>query len=166
MDIKRYHSDSSDHAPDNSGAWVRWEDIRHLIVLKKVPSDCAKNEDFMAFYNAYPKHSGREDAYRAWNQVKPDKQAVLEAISWQRKSKDHLDREPTYIPLPATWLRGRRWEDDKPGWTYKEQVKTVQRPIIQVETHRHEYSRVIEDLGNEEELAACKCGSRIVRNKV
>ena len=73
------------------------------------------HKGFEEFYAAYPRHDAKADALKAWNQVQPGIDDVLEAIRWQLKSQDHLDKEKRFIPLPATWLRGRRWLDEAPA---------------------------------------------------
>lgn len=64
---------------------------------------------FDEFYQAYPRHEGKTDALKAWNSTKPDLLAVLTALEWQRQKWT----DPKYVPLPATYLRGRRWEDER-----------------------------------------------------
>lgn len=73
---------------------------------KKTPS---AHPGFDEFYQAYPRHQGKADAFKAWNSTKPDLPTVLTALEWQRQNWT----DPKYVPLPATYLRGRRWEDER-----------------------------------------------------
>lgn len=66
---------------------------------------------FQVFYDAYPRHEGRRGAFKAWSTLKPD--AVL-ADTIMLDVERFRDRERRFIPLPATYLRGRRWEDEQP----------------------------------------------------
>jgi hypothetical protein len=69
---------------------------------------------FDEFYAAYPKHEAKADAEKAWRQVKPDLETLLADIRARIDSRHWSD--PKFIPLPATYLRGKRWEDSiRPG---------------------------------------------------
>lgn len=72
-------------------------------------------EGFNAFYAAYPKKAGKADALKAWNKLKPDivLQAKMgEALTAQKKSPQWTKNNGQYIPMPSTWLNGKRWEDE------------------------------------------------------
>lgn len=74
-------------------------------------------EGFNAFYAAYPRHEGKADALRAWNKLKPDivlQTKMGEALTAQKKSPQWLKNNGQYIPMPSTWLNGKRWEDEAP----------------------------------------------------
>lgn len=78
---------------------------------------------FEAFYAAYPRHESRADAERAWGKIRPDdelQEQIRVAITRQRERgclRPGVTREGrSTIPLPATWLNGRKWEDEpEPG---------------------------------------------------
>jgi hypothetical protein len=74
-----------------------------------------KHEDFDVFYKSYPKKKNRGDAEKAWNSLKPDLQSVLNALEWQKKNIDWTKEDGKYIPYPASYLRSRAWEDEKPA---------------------------------------------------
>ena len=38
---------------------------------------------------------------------------MIGAVEVQLKSRDWTKDGGAYIPLPATWIRGRRWEDEE-----------------------------------------------------
>lgn len=72
-------------------------------------------DGFAAFWAAYPKKAGKADALKAWNKLKPDivLQAKMgEALTAQKKSPQWTKNNGQYIPMPSTWLNGRRWEDE------------------------------------------------------
>ncbi len=90
-------------------------------------------DDFAKFYSAYPNHKAKQDALKAWLQVAPALEAVLAALAWQRKQEDWTKEGGKFVPLPATYLRGRRWEDEKPGWAYAQSKER--------EVHVHNYDK-------------------------
>lgn len=74
-------------------------------------------EGFDAFYAAYPRHEGKAAALKAWNKLKPDivlQTKMGKALAAQKQSQQWLKNNGQYIPMPSTWLNGRRWEDESP----------------------------------------------------
>lgn len=70
-------------------------------------------EMFNSFWAAYPKKKDKKNARKAFQKVKPEElPALLAALEVQNKSRDWLKDGGKYIPLPTTWLNGRRWEDE------------------------------------------------------
>lgn len=57
----------------------------------------------------------RKDAMKAWAQMPEGERfkAVVAAASWRRVWLMRGDTR--YIPLPASWLRGERYEDELPA---------------------------------------------------
>lgn len=72
---------------------------------------------FDAFWAAYPKKQDKQNALKAWKKIGPDEATLsrmLRAIQAQRASPQWRKDGGQFIPLPSTWLNGRRWED-QPG---------------------------------------------------
>ena len=72
-------------------------------------------ELFERFWNAYPKKKGKDAARRAWKKLAPDMdlcRVMSEALARQKRSGDWQREGGQFIPYPATWLNGRRWEDE------------------------------------------------------
>ncbi len=92
---------------------------------KNVPAPSALAASFLAFWESYPKKKSRADAEKAWRTLAPSPdllQRIMAALAAQRASRDWTKEAGKYIPFPATWLRGRRWDDspeasDGPGPT-------------------------------------------------
>jgi hypothetical protein len=80
---------------------------KHVKNEKKKYS-CAFNE----FWSAYPKKKAKADAWKAWQQADIPEDIV--SIVERHKSNNHdwQKENGQYIPLPASWIRGCRWEDD------------------------------------------------------
>jgi hypothetical protein len=83
-------------------------------------SDSRTSESFDLFYKAFPKHEGKQQALKAWKKFNPDPslvQQILEALENRKIHKAHLKGSGQFCPewpLPATWLNGKRWEDEIP----------------------------------------------------
>ena len=82
--------------------------------LKGVKEKAASlDRAFDKFWACYPRHTAKQDAKRAFLKVSPDDnllETMLTAIQRQKRTDQWSD--PRYIPHPATWLNGRRWEDE------------------------------------------------------
>jgi DNA-binding transcriptional regulator YhcF (GntR family) len=72
---------------------------------------------FDAFWAAYPKKQGKGAAEKVWVKIKPDLELVKKMVftverqrNWQQWKKDGGQ----FIPLPATWLNQKRWDDEIP----------------------------------------------------
>lgn len=80
---------------------------------KRAADDCAQ-QDFDVFWQAYPKKRDKQRARSCFLKaaVHTDLQTMLEALEQQKTSLQWTAEEGRFIPYPATWLRGRRWEDE------------------------------------------------------
>lgn len=76
--------------------------------------DNLTEQHFSAFWEAYPKKQAREDAKKAFLEIAPDEStfdAILAAIERQKGRKEWQKNGGQFIPLPASWLNAKRWED-------------------------------------------------------
>lgn len=74
------------------------------------------SELFERFWKAYPKKVAKSTAAKAFKKAKVDEsllQDILKALEWQRETKQWKAEGGQYIPNPATYLNGRRWEDEQ-----------------------------------------------------
>jgi hypothetical protein len=69
---------------------------------------------FEDFWYKYPKKVGKEAALKAWNKMKPDIMQVIDALNWQRETRQWQAEDGKYIPNPATYLNQGRWMDEAP----------------------------------------------------
>ena len=69
---------------------------------------------FSAFWVRWLRKVAKVEAQKAWKQVvtPEDEPLIQEALDWQNPIFEQ--RDPEYRPHAATWIRGRRWEDEKP----------------------------------------------------
>ena len=73
------------------------------------------SSNFDQFWQFYPKKQGKKDAQKAWHKISPDEEltrTILTALETQKGSDQWKKNGGQYIPLPATWVNGRRWEDE------------------------------------------------------
>lgn len=83
---------------------------------QKKPPKSPKGEPvgFKEFYEAYPRKEARPKAARAFAGIGDvPLETMLAAITWMRTSDAWKKDGGKYIPLPATWLNDRRWEDER-----------------------------------------------------
>lgn len=74
-------------------------------------------KSFDAFWERYPRKTAKAEALRAWKRLRPSPGLVaqiLVAVDAQSRSSQWREQEGRYVPHGATWLRGRRWEDQLP----------------------------------------------------
>lgn len=72
-------------------------------------------ELFDRFWRAYPRRQAKAEAVRWWQRARPDPEivaAMLDAIARQLQGGEWQKEAGRFIPMPATWLNQRRWEDE------------------------------------------------------
>lgn len=81
----------------------------------KTPSMVQKEYDqavFDKFWSAYPRKVAKGDARKAFNKVIKTVPLHVLIDSVEKHKKSEQWKDPKFIPHPATWLNGERWEDD------------------------------------------------------
>lgn len=74
-------------------------------------------DSFAQFWEIYPKRKDKQQAIKAFVKLNPSLELftqMLDALEWQTKQPEWRKDNGQYIPLPASWLNGRRWEDERP----------------------------------------------------
>lgn len=69
---------------------------------------------FDAFWSAYPRKQAKGAAIKAYARLRADdalQAALLAAIARQATTEQWTKDGGQFIPMPASWLNGRRWED-------------------------------------------------------
>ena len=69
---------------------------------------------FEKFWTAYPRKEGKQKARAAFEKVTVPLDVLLTAIESQKRSAQWCKDGGQYIPHAATWLNGKRWEDQLP----------------------------------------------------
>ena len=81
----------------------------------KVSIDKNIYSHFSLFWERYPKKLAKRDAEKAFAKINPDEKLfnlILEKLELYKQSEAWLKDGGQFIPYPATWLNGRRWEDE------------------------------------------------------
>lgn len=71
--------------------------------------------NFLQFWDEYPRKVGKATARRAWFKIKPRGELleqIIGAVKAQKRGENWKREGGQYIPHPATWLNGGHWEDD------------------------------------------------------
>ena len=104
------------------------------------------DDRFTAFWNEYPKHVAKQDALKAWRKLRPDgalMDRLMTALATCKKSDEWTREDGRFIPHPATWLNGHRWEDEVPPPSRAVPFKPK---VIAQDYEQRDYSAVDEEL--------------------
>ena len=89
----------------------------------------AAKESFDTFWTAYPRHTNKKAAQQAFQKINPDADLLnimLQSVAAWKLSQQWTKDGGQYIPHAATWLNGRRWEDEVPKAFTGKQVSAQQ----------------------------------------
>lgn len=84
---------------------------------RRIKYTCPTEEQldgFDVFWKVYPRKVAKKAAQKAWSDLCPDKElrAIIQESLALQFERDFRHRDPSKIPHAATWINGRRWEDD------------------------------------------------------
>jgi hypothetical protein len=86
--------------------------------------DGAFSEEFLKFWDIYPKKVGKNGAYKSWVAMRKNfirsgvmdyVEMILSAVRSQSDSEQWKREGGRFIPSPAKWLNEGRWEDELPA---------------------------------------------------
>lgn len=83
---------------------------REITLSLPVPRREAEPDAFDAWWKAYPKRVGKDDARKAY--AKATKRGATDADLATGLQRQRWPSELKFIPNPATWLNQGRWQDD------------------------------------------------------
>jgi hypothetical protein len=93
----------------------KWNEKRKnaiIVITKELNKLDNDLELFEHFWEMYPVKKNKPDAKKAWQQTinnRPDLSTILNVITKQTLSESWMRG---FIPMPASWLRGHRWNDE------------------------------------------------------
>lgn len=85
------------------------EEVEQLKISARESKQRA-DESFARFWAVYARKEGKQAAVKAWTRLTDEDRAEAE----KRAKSFCAARDPAYLPHPATYLNGRRWEDADP----------------------------------------------------
>ncbi|WP_085678172.1 MULTISPECIES: Pyocin large subunit-like protein [unclassified Pseudomonas] len=84
---------------------------------QKTSSSGDDSDLFTRFWKLYPRRVGKANAEKAWSKLKVDAdlfERMASALAAWAISPDWMKDGGQFIPHPATWLNGKRWDDELP----------------------------------------------------
>jgi len=85
---------------------------------QKPSPSCDDGDLFARFWKLYPRKVGKANAEKAWSKLKVDAdlfERMASALAAWAVSPDWTKDGGQFIPHPATWLNGKRWDDELPA---------------------------------------------------
>jgi hypothetical protein len=104
--------------PDTNMYTERVQDVKIVdtqVRLGKVSIDKNIYALFSLFWDKYPRKVAKAAAEKAFNKLKPNEEllnTILARLEVLKKSDGWVKDNGQFIPYPATFLNGRRWEDE------------------------------------------------------
>ena len=80
--------------------------IKHPL---ETPKETERSNQFDDWYQTYPKKQGKKQAKKAFMNL--NSQALITCLADNLKAR-YKNTERQFIPLPATYLNGERWDDE------------------------------------------------------
>lgn len=89
------------------------EKENEIEIEKEIEYKSKKAEFFERFWQAYPRKVGRVKAEAAFKKVDVPEDVLMAALESHKRSDQWKKDNGQFIPHPATWLNGKRWEDEE-----------------------------------------------------
>lgn len=110
------HAEMSERGSENVNSTNRdiSTDNKTDISISRKRTDNGNPAGFDDFWDAYPRHKDKKSAIKAWSKLKPSdelKQVIIADVR-RRVNSDREWADKNFIPYPATYLNGERWEDE------------------------------------------------------
>jgi len=87
--------------------------IKNNLLQKKSKGVLMLEKDFEIFWKEYPKKANKKKARERFLKLKSELlPVILEALKKHKSTSAWQENSGQFIPHPATWLNGERWEDD------------------------------------------------------
>lgn len=82
----------------------------------KMVKPAASSELFETFWQAYPRKAAKADARKAFGKITQQtlEEVILPDLERRKLSEQWKEKNGAFIPYPATYLRGERWNDQEP----------------------------------------------------
>lgn len=80
---------------------------------------------FDEFWSAYPRKDAKDPARKAWVKINPDAELrakIVAVVASKSQTRDWLKDNGQFVPMAATFLNQRRWEDESASEDFWSQV--------------------------------------------
>lgn len=102
--------------PDRNGQSIYTETTSEITSETKegTPTVEQGTLGFEEFWGEYPRKAGKSDALKAWKKAKilDALPTVLDGLRKQKQSDQWKEDGGRFVPYPATWINGQRWQDE------------------------------------------------------
>ena len=107
-ETKQNQTEPNETKENQTKAYKRKEKKRNVNEKKDIALG-----GFELFWSAYPKKVAKQDAVKAWAKIQGvEFPTIMDGLRRWKNSDEWSRDDGRYIPHPATWLNGRRWEDE------------------------------------------------------
>ena len=111
-------SNSDAHMDAHSNAHGNAHDKHTLFKQEKEKEEEIYMAKFDLFWRSYPRKVKKAEARKAFMKLAPDDALfarMTAALEQQKRCAQWTEDGGKYIPHPATWINGERWEDSNSG---------------------------------------------------
>ena len=108
---------SSDIPPSGEDTCVFLPEKEQQQEKPQAQSRSPYTQEFETFWQAYPKKTGKDAAYRAWQAKKrekrlPELRQLIPKLDAAKRTEQWQRDGGQYIPNPSTWINQARWLDE------------------------------------------------------
>ncbi|MEE8586260.1 MAG: hypothetical protein V3T83_15555, partial [Acidobacteriota bacterium] len=131
--VPNNRTDKSPQASDSTSLNARAKNQKEKNKNKKRERAERVLSSFADFWGVWPHKVSKQSALKAWGKLEPDPEAakmITGRLKAQIAARAALEAAGKWVsdwPHPATWLNGRRWEDEiesAPGGKGRQKQKT------------------------------------------
>ena len=100
---------------EDDGIQMDTEVKRSEVKRREVSMVTEQAKLFEEFWEKYPRKVAKQAARAAWSRLQPSGdlfEEILKGVEVWAKSPDWQKEDGQYIPHPATFLNGKRWQDE------------------------------------------------------
>lgn len=127
LPIALEHSCTQQNASDNSVTCVQmqadssvnvnenvFENVNEKRKRVSAQRGAGVDDAFDQFWSVYPRKVGKKDVVKVWNQIRPNPDLtnkIVQGVERWKCSEQWTKDGGRFIPYPATFLRGERWNE-------------------------------------------------------
>jgi len=116
--------------------------LRHLSQTPKGEARAKPEPDplFAEFWEVYPKKVAKQEAEKVWRKLRVDSalfEAIMQGVERWKQSAQWADTQ--FVPHPATFLNGKRWEDHVPATAMHGRNGSASSPVFDLDRGEYVY---------------------------